>query len=69
MPKGDYVLEFMPKWNKMDDKVYKGIKDVTIRVLSHSKVGPLTSVTKAQATDISTDSKSEISISGKNCEV
>jgi len=69
IPKGDYVLEFLPKWKKFDEKIYKGIKDVTIRVLSHSKVGPLKSLTKAQAVDILTGSKAEISFGGKNCEV
>jgi len=46
----------------------KMVKEVTIRVQSHSKVGKLELLTEEQATDVLTGSKVEIMVKGKNCD-
>lgn len=68
IPRGDYVLEFTPTW-KTKDAQWNLLKEVTIRVLTHSKVDKLSVLTKAQAADTLTGGKTELSHDGKNCMV
>lgn len=68
LPAGTYVLEFTPAWGTYADS-FKALKDVTIRVLSHSELGPLKILTEDQAVATLTAQKVEISHKKKNCSI